>query len=337
MLLKTIERHILDQQQKFPGVSGDFSRLLYDVALAAKLVSKEVNRAGLANLLGSTGTVNVQDEVVQKMDEFANDLFVRILSTGGKVCAIATEENEKVTEIHEDHFVGTYAINMDPLDGSSNIDVNVSVGTIFSVHRKRSQGRGGSEEDCLQVGRKQVCAGYVIYGSSTMLVYTTGMGVHGFTLDPSVGEFILSHPDMTIPNRCTIYSVNEGNAAYWDGGTRAYVDWVKSVDPASGRPYSARYIGSLVSDFHRNLLKGGIFLYPADRKDPKKPSGKLRLLFEAAPMAFIAEQAGGAASTGSERILDIVPTQLHQRVPLIIGSRSEVVRYEQMAADNAAP
>jgi fructose-1,6-bisphosphatase I len=330
MRLKTIEQHILDQQRKFPGVSGDFSGLLYDIALAAKLVSKEVNRAGLGDLLGSLGEVNVQGEIVQKMDKYANELFIRVLSGGGKVCAIATEENETITEIHEPGLVGKYAINMDPLDGSSNIDVNVSVGTIFSLHRKRSAGSGGSEEDCLQVGSKQVGAGYVIYGSSTMLVYTTGMGVHGFTLDPSVGEFILSHPDITMPSRCAMYSVNEGNAAYWDEGTRAYIEWLKAADPASGRPYTARYIGSLVSDFHRNLLKGGIFLYPADRKDPQKPSGKLRLLFEAAPMAFIAEQAGGAAITGSQRVLDIVPGYLHQRVPLIIGPKPEVARYEAM-------
>jgi fructose-1,6-bisphosphatase I len=257
-------------------------------------------------------------------------LFIRILSSGGKVCAIATEENERIVEIRDGGFEGTYAINMDPLDGSSNIDVNVSVGTIFSLHRKRSAGRYGSEEDCLQPGARQVGAGYVIYGSSTMLVYTTGLGVHGFTLDPTVGEFILSHPDITMPSRCAIYSVNEGNAAYWDAGTRAYVESVKSVDRSAGRPYSLRYIGSLVSDFHRNLLKGGIFLYPADHKDPKKPSGKLRLLFEAAPMAFIAEQAGGAATTGTQRIMDIEPTHLHQRVPLIVGPKEEVARYEAL-------
>ncbi len=330
MRLKTIEQHILDQQRKFPGVSGDFSGLLYDIALAAKLVSKEVNRAGLGDLLGTMGEVNVQGEIVQKMDKYANELFIRILTAGGKVCAIATEENEKITEIHEDGFVGKYAINMDPLDGSSNIDVNVSVGTIFSLHRKRSAGPRGSEEDCLQAGSKQACAGYVIYGSSTMLVYTTGLGVHGFTLDPAVGEFILSHPNMMMPSRCRMYSVNEGNTAFWDAGTRAYIASLKAVDPPTGRPYTARYIGSLVSDFHRNLLKGGIFLYPADYKDPQKPSGKLRLLFEAAPMAFIAEQAGGSATTGSERVLDIVPTKLHQRVPLIVGPKNEVSRYEAL-------
>ncbi len=330
MRLTTIDQHILAQQRKFPDVSGEFSGLLYDVALAAKLVSKEVNRAGLGDLLGSMGEVNIQGEIVQRMDKFANELFIRILSSGGKVCAIATEENERIVEIRDDGFEGKYAINMDPLDGSSNIDVNVSVGTIFSLHRKRSLGPQGAEEDCLQPGSRQVGAGYVIYGSSTMLVYTTGLGVHGFTLDPTVGEFILSHPDIKMPSRCTMYSVNEGNAAYWDAGTRAYVESIKTVDRATGRPYSLRYIGSLVSDFHRNLLKGGIFLYPADHKDPKKPSGKLRLLFEAAPMAFIAEQAGGAATTGTQRIMDIEPTHLHQRVPLIVGPKDEVTRYETL-------
>lgn len=330
MRLTTIDQHIIAQQRKFPGVSGEFSGLLYDIALAAKLVSKEVNRAGLGDLLGSMGEMNVQGEIVQKMDKFTNDLFIRILSGGGRVCAIATEENERIVEIHDDGFAGKYAINMDPLDGSSNIDVNVSVGTIFSLHRKRSPGPHGAEEDCLQPGSRQVGAGYVIYGSSTMLVYTTGLGVHGFTLEPTLGEFILSHPDIKMPARCAMYSVNEGNAAYWDVGTRAYVDSLKVVDAASGRPYSSRYIGSLVSDVHRNLLKGGIFLYPADHKNPKQSSGKLRLLFEAAPMAFIAEQAGGAATTGTQRILDIEPTQLHQRVPLIIGPADEVARYESM-------
>jgi fructose-1,6-bisphosphatase I len=330
MRLTTIDQHIIAQQRKFPGVSGEFSGLLYDIALAAKLVSKEVNRAGLGDLLGSMGQMNVQGEIVQKMDKFTNDLFIGILSGGGRVCAIATEENERIIEIRDDEFAGKYAINMDPLDGSSNIDVNVSVGTIFSLHRKRSPGLHGAEEDCLQLGSLQVGAGYVIYGSSTMLVYTTGLGVHGFTLEPTLGEFILSHPDIKMPARCSIYSVNEGNAAFWDAGTRAYVDSLKVVDAASGRPYSSRYIGSLVSDVHRNLLKGGIFLYPADHKDPTKPTGKLRLLFEAAPMAFIAEQAGGAATTGTQRILDIEPTQLHQRVPLIIGPADEVARYEGM-------
>ena len=330
MKIKTIEQHILDQQCKFPGASGEFSGLLYDIALAAKMIAKQVNRAGLANIIGATGEINIQGEVVQKMDKYSNELLINILTNGGKVCAIASEENENIVEIHDHYLVGKYAINMDPLDGSSNIGANVSVGTIFSIHHKISAGRGGSEEDCLQQGSLQACAGYVIYGSSTMLVYTTGTGVHGFTLDPSVGEFILSYENIQIPEPCKIYSVNEGNYNYWNDGTRKYVSYLKETDKATGRPYTARYIGSLVSDFHRNILYGGIFLYPADcKKDLGKPEGKLRLLFEAAPIAFIAEQAGGYASTGTQRILDIEPEHLHQRVPLIVGNKNEVLRYKE--------
>ncbi len=329
MKIKTIEQHILDQQRKFPGASGEFSGLLYDVALAAKMIAKQVNRAGLANILGSTDEINIQGEVVQKMDKYANELLINILTNGGKVCAIASEENENIVEIHDNFLSGKYAINMDPLDGSSNIGANVSVGTIFSIHRKVSKGHRGSEEDCLQKGSQQACAGYVIYGSSTMLVYTTGTGVHGFTLDPSVGEFILSHENIQIPEPCKIYSVNEGNYNYWNEETKKYVTYLKEPDNATNRPYTSRYIGSLVSDFHRNLLYGGIFLYPADyKKNRNKPEGKLRLLFEAAPIAFIAEQAGGYATTGTQRMLDIQPEHLHQRVPLIVGNKSEVLRYE---------
>ena len=335
MKIKTIEQHILDQQRKFPGASGEFSGLLYDIALAAKMISKQVNMAGLVNVLGTTGEINIQGEVVQKMDTYANELLINILTNGGKVCAIASEENENIVEIHDDFLVGKYAINMDPLDGSSNIRANVSIGTIFSIHRKISKGHRGAEEDCLQKGEKQSCAGYIIYGSSTMLVYTTGTGVHGFTLDPSLGEFILSHENIQIPEPCKIYSVNEGNYNYWDNGTKKYINYIKEVDKASGRPYTSRYIGSLVSDFHRNLLYGGIFMYPSDyKKDPSKPEGKLRILFEAAPIAFIAEQAGGYATTGTKRILDIQPEHLHQRVPLIVGNKSEVLRYEDFIRKN---
>ena len=329
MKIKTIEQHILDQQRKFPGASGEFSGLLYDVALGAKMIAKQVNRAGLANILGSTDEINIQGEVVQKMDKYANELLINILTNGGKVCAIASEENENIVETHDNFLSGKYAISMDPLDGSSNIGANVSVGTIFSIHRKVSKGHRGPEEDCLQKGSQQACAGYVIYGSSTMLVYTTGTGVHGFTLDPSVGEFILSHENIQIPEPCKIYSVNEGNYNYWNEGTKKYVNYLKGADKATNRPYTSRYIGSLVSDFHRNLLYGGIFLYPADyKKNQNKPEGKLRLLFEAAPIAFIAEQAGGYATTGTQRMLDIQPEHLHQRVPLIVGNKSEVLRYE---------
>ena len=327
-MIKTIERHILDQQRKFPEASGEFSGLLYDIALAAKIISKEVNRAGLVNILGSTGDINVQGELVQKLDRFANELFINILKEGGKVCAIASEEHEKIIEVQDEYLIGNYAVNMDPLDGSSNIEANISIGTIFSIHRRVSSGDKRLDQICLQKGDKQIGAGYVIYGSSTVLVYSTGQGVFGFTLDPTVGEFILSHDGIRIPSSCKIYSVNEGNYPYWDEGTKKYIDFLKALDPETGRPYTSRYVGSLVADFHRNLLYGGIFLYPADFKDPKKPKGKLRLLFEAAPIAYIAEQAGGAASTGWERILEVDPLELHQRVPLIVGNTSEVQRYE---------
>ena len=255
-------------------------------------------------------------------------MFINILKQGGKVCAIASEEHEKIIEVQDEHLIGHYAINMDPLDGSSNIEANISIGTIFSIHRRVNPGDKRLEEICLQKGDKQVGAGYVIYGSSTVLVYSTGQGVFGFTLDPTVGEFILSHDGIRIPSKCKIYSVNEGNYAYWDEGTKKYIDFLKSVHPETDRPYSSRYVGSLVADFHRNLLYGGIFLYPADLKDSKLPKGKLRLLFEAAPIAYIAEQAGGAASTGRERILEVTPIELHQRIPLIVGNTSEVQRYE---------
>ncbi len=326
---RTVDRHIMEQERKFPGVSGEFSGLLHDIALAGKMITKEVRRAGLIDILGTTEEINIQGEMVQKLDEYANELLINTLTRSGRVCAMASEENAGVIEAPENVPAGKYVVSIDPLDGSSNIDVNVSIGTIFSIHKKISSGTIGETEDFLQEGSKQVGAGYVIYGSSTMLVYTTGSGVHGFTLDPSVGEFLLSHEDMKIPETCKIFSINEGNYNYWDEGTRRYIDYVKEVDEPTKRPYSSRYIGTFVSDFHRNLIYGGIFLYPIDYKDPEKPKGKLRLLFEAAPMAMIVEQAGGYASTGKERILDIVPTKIHQRVPIIIGTKAEVLIYEE--------
>ncbi len=324
----TIEQHIIQQQRKFPESTGDLSDLLYDIALAGKIVSREVNRAGLVDIMGSTGKMNIQDEEVQKLDVFANSVFLKLFEKNGRVCTFGSEEDEKCICMEPDQMSGKYAVNLDPLDGSSNVDVNLPIGTIFSIHRKVSTGKTGTEEDSLQKGSLQVGAGYLVYGSSTMLVYSTGQGVHGFTLDQAVGEFLLSHEDMKCPERCTIYSINESNHHYWDRATQEYISYVKSVDPATHRPYNARYAGALVADFHRNLIKGGIYLYPVDHKDPKRNSGKLRLLFEAAPLAFIAEQAGGYASTGKERILDIQPETLHQRVPLVIGNREEVLRYE---------
>lgn len=322
----TIEHHILEQQRSFPQATGEFTGLLYDIALAAKIVSREVRKAGLVEILGLTGEKNVQGEQVMKLDIFAHDTLVRMNNRTGRLCVMASEESAKIIPIPAEYPAGRYVLIFDPLDGSSNIDMNVSIGTIFSIHRKISEGPRGTLKDCLQPGYKQAAAGYIIYGSSTMMVYTTGQGVHGFTLDPSVGEFLLSHPQIQIPPRGKYYSANEGNYAYWGAGVRHYVDHLKSPDAVNGRLLSSRYIGSLVADFHRNLLAGGIFMYPADTKDPNKPHGKLRLLYEAAPLAFIAEQAGGRASNGTQDIMQIQPDSLHQRVPLFIGSREDVDR-----------
>jgi len=318
----TLERHILEEQRAHAAATGEFTRLFQQLALAGKIVGSRVNQAGLAGVLGVTGEVNVQGERVQKLDVFANQALIHCTEHGGQVCLMASEEVDDPIPIPTGYPRGKYVLMFDPLDGSSNIDVNISIGTIFGVHRRVTR---GSDEpalrDCLQPGYKQVAAGYIIYGSSTMFVYTTGQRVHGFTLDPSVGEFFLSHPNIQIPRRGSMYSVNEGNESKWDPKVRDWVRWLKTPDKASGRPYSSRYIGTLVADFHRTLLKGGIFAYPADEKNP---NGKLRLLYEAAPMAFIARAAGGAASTGTQAILDIVPTELHQRVPLYIGSHDDV-------------
>ncbi len=324
----TIERHILEQQRGFPQATGEFTYLLYDIALAAKIISREVSKAGLVEILGLTGEENVQGEQVMKLDVFANETLIRMNDHTGRLCAMASEEMADIIPIPEHFPCGKYALVFDPLDGSSNIDMNVSIGTIFSIHRKISPGPRGALEDLMQPGHKQVAAGYIIYGSSTMLVYTAGRGVHGFTLDPSVGEFLLSHPNIQIPKQGKYYSINEGNIHYWSEGIRRYVEHLKMPNEATGRPYSGRYIGSLVADFHRNLLAGGIFMYPADRKDPQKPRGKLRLLYEAAPLALIVQEAGGRASDGQQDILAIPPESLHQRVPLFIGSRNDVDEVE---------
>jgi fructose-1,6-bisphosphatase I len=328
----TIQRHIMEQQALHPSATGEFTNLLWDLVLAFKMISREVNRAGLANVLGLTGDVNVQGERVTKLDDYAQKRIYEQMDHGGHLCCMASEESEDVIPI-PDHFPkGKYVLLFDPLDGSSNIDANASVGTIFSVQRKRTPGVDGTREDCLQRGSEQVAAGYVVYGSSTMLVYSAGAGVHGFTLDPSLGEFLLSHEDMRIPKKGKIYSINEGNERSWDAGTRRYIQHLKEKDKASGRPYSLRYIGALVADFHRTLLYGGIFLYPPDVTDPAKPKPKLRLLYEASPIAFIAEQAGGLATAGRERVLDMQPTDLHERVPLIVGSPDDVAEYQRFAA-----
>ncbi|HFQ89166.1 MAG TPA: class 1 fructose-bisphosphatase [Desulfobulbus sp.] len=328
----TVSRQIMDSQLLHPGATGELTGLLNELIVAAKIISAEVNMAGLADILGQSGKVNIQGEDVQKLDEFANQTIKRRMEQCGYICVMASEEEEGIIPVL-DGYEGKYSLAFDPLDGSSNIDVNVSIGTIFSIHRRVSSGKQGCVEDLLQRGSRQVAAGYIIYGSSTVLVYTTGDGVHGFTLDPSVGEFFLSHPDIRIPEQARYYSVNESYTNYWYEPTRKFINYLKEVDPDSGRPYSLRYIGSLVADFHRNLIKGGVFLYTRDRKSTDKPEGKLRLLYEAAPLAMVVEQAGGRAITDDgRRILDIEPRELHQRVPLIIGSKKEVDLAEQYFA-----
>ena len=319
----TLEQFIIESEAAYPLATGEFSQLLRDIALAAKLVNREVNKAGLVDILGLTGETNVQGEKVQKLDIFANDHFIHALMVGGQVCVIGSEENEDVIPVETMQSKNArYVVLMDPLDGSSNIDVNVSVGTIFSVYERISpRGNPGNLEDCMQKGAKQTAAGYVIYGSSTMIVYTTGHGVNGFTLDPSIGEFLLSHPNIKVPEKCNIYSLNEGNYRKFEPGLKEYLRHIKGKYDPTVRPYSSRYIGSLVADFHRNLLRGGVFIYPAFIDDPK---GKLRLMYEANPMALLIEQAGGVATDGANRILDIEPEDLHQRTPLYVGNHYEV-------------
>jgi fructose-1,6-bisphosphatase I len=331
----SIQRHIVEQERQYPQATGSLTGLLMDLTYAAKVISREVNKAGLVDVLGLTGDKNIHGEEVKKLDEYANDKLIQAMDHGGHLCVMASEENDEIIPIPDKYPKGKYVLLFDPLDGSSNIDANVSIGTIFSIHRRKTEDGEGEQKDCLQKGRDQVAAGYIIYGSSTVLVYTTGQSVNGFTLDPSVGEFLLSHENIKTPAKGKIYSANEGNAKFWDEGTKKYISYLKEKDSATGRPYSLRYIGSLVADFHRNLLYGGIFLYPADYKDPKNPKGKLRLLYEASPLAFIVEQAGGMATTGKENIMDIEPTELHQKVPLIIGSKEDVLTYQKFVSDYA--
>jgi fructose-1,6-bisphosphatase I len=320
----TLGEFIVSRQADFPYAKGELTSLLSAIRLAAKVVNREVNRAGLSNdILGATQNENIQGEVQQKLDIYANDQFIAALKARGEVCGLASEENDDYIAFESSLSQhGKYVILIDPLDGSSNIDVNVSIGTIFSVYRRKTEeGTLSTLEDFLQPGVEQVAAGYVIYGSSTMLVYTTGHGVHGFTLEPSIGTFFLSHPDIRIPEKGNIYSVNEGNANDFDAGVKAYLEYCKSPTNDAGKAYSSRYIGSLVADFHRNLLKGGIYMYPGTKKDP---NGKLRLLYECNPLAFIVEQAGGLAYSGKNRIMEIQPEKLHQRTPVFIGSKNMV-------------
>ncbi len=327
----TLGEFIIDRQSDFPYAKGELTRLLSDISLAAKVVNREVNKAGLVDIIGSIGEENIQGEDQQKLDVFANRKFIEAFRNGGEVCGIASEELENFIAFESEHAQkGKYIILTDPLDGSSNIDVNVSIGTIFAIYRRSSFSGKAVLEDFLQHGTEQVAAGYVIYGSSTMLVYTTGNGVNGFTLDPSIGEFCLSHPDMKIPESGKIYSINEGNYVHFPEGVKQYLKYCQKNDKASGRPYTSRYIGSFVADFHRNLIKGGIYIYPGISSSI---NGKLRLLYECNPLAFVVEQAGGKASNGYNRILELKPKNLHQRSPLFIGSTSMVEMTEKMMAE----
>lgn len=332
----TVIEHLLLHQRESPMATGRFTRLLNELILAAKIISREVNKAGLVDVLGFTGETNVQGEEVFKLDEYANRVMIHRLERAGVLCTMASEENADLIEIPSAFPVGEYILIFDPLDGSSNIEGNVSIGTIFSIYRRKSpEGKSVTMADVLQKGSDQVAAGYFVYGSSTMMVYTTGRGAYGFTLDPSVGEFLLSHPEIKIPEIGKIYSVNESYWNHWDASTRQVVSYFKSPDNERGQPYNLRYIGSLVADFHRNLLSGGIFMYPADNRDPKKPRGKLRLMCEAAPLAMIVEAAGGMATDGKMRILDIEPQELHQRVPLFIGSKNDVEKIIEIYRENS--
>ncbi|MGL4859292.1 MAG: class 1 fructose-bisphosphatase [Enterobacteriaceae bacterium] len=334
--MKTLGEFIVEKQLDFPHASGELTSLLSAIKLGAKIINRDINKAGLVDILGSDGLSNIQGEVQMKLDLYANEKLKAALKARGEVAGIASEEEDDIV-IFEGHRAlnGKYVVLMDPLDGSSNIDVNVSVGTIFSIYRRITPiGTPVSLEDFLQPGHRQVAAGYVVYGSSTMLVYTTGCGVHGFTYDPSLGVFCLSHENVRFPAKGNMYSINEGNYIKFPLGVKKYIKYCQEQDESTGRPYTTRYIGSLVADFHRNLLKGGIYIYPSTASHPQ---GKLRLLYECNPMAMLAEQAGGAATDGHQRILDIDPTQLHQRSPFFVGTRSMVEDAERFIRDYPDP
>ena len=332
--LITLEEFIIERQHEFPYASGELSRLLSSIALASKVVNREVNKAGLVDITGAAGEENIQGEEQQKLDVYADDVFRVALEAQGEVCGIASEEQEDFVQFNSEVSSDSkYVVMIDPLDGSSNIDVNVSIGTIFSIYRRISpEDKPVELNDFLQKGDQQVAAGYVVYGSSTMLVYTTGKGVNGFTLDPSIGSYYLSHPKISIPETGKIYSVNQGNFHTFPTGIKSYISWCQETDKSTNRPYSARYIGSLVADFHRNMLKGGIYMYPSTEK---APNGKLRLLYECNPIAFLTEQAGGKATDGNQRIMEIEPKELHQRVPLFVGSKDMVAQAEEMLHEHA--
>ena len=323
-LPSTLTRHIIRSQAAHPGATGEFSLLMAQIGLVGKMIANDLRRAGLVNILGTTGGTNVQGEAVKKLDEIANESFLKVFQYSGLVCALVSEEMEKPVHLPENWPTGKYMLLFDPLDGSSNTDVNMPLGTIFSILRHDGKGLP-TEAEMIRKGTKQEAAGYIMYGSSTMLVFTAGHGVHGFTLDPEIGEYYLSHENIQIPSRGRVYAVNEGNAKKWPECTRKFVEYLKASDKQTGRPYAGRYSGCLVADVHRMLLGGGLYLYPAE---VDKPEGKLRLLYEANPLAMVVEQAGGKASTGSMRILDVEAKSLHQRVPLVIGSRDDVTLAE---------
>jgi fructose-1,6-bisphosphatase I len=323
----TLERHIIEEERKHPEATGELSHLLSDLSIAAKVISLEVNKAGLVDILGLTGDQNIHGEHVKKLDIYAHEMLFRAMDHGGHLCVMASEEEENIIHIPSHHRLGKYVLLFDPLDGSSNIDANVSIGTIFSIYKRISpDDTPGTIEDCLQAGMHQVAAGYVVYGSSTVLTYTAGNGAHSFTLEPSIGEFLLSHEDIKIPSKGKIYSINEGNYKYWHPGLKKYIKYLQEEDATTDRPYSTRYIGSMVADIHRTLLYGGIFMYPADSRSP---NGKLRLMYECNPVAMIIEAAGGRATDGKKRLLEIEPFELHQRIPIFAGSPEDVLLVEQ--------
>jgi len=322
----TLTRYIIEKQAAHPGATGEFSALMTQIGLVGKLIAQDLRRAGLINVLGVTGETNIHGEAVKKLDKLANETFIKVFRFSGLVCALASEEMDKPVHLPENWPHGKYMLLFDPLDGSSNTDVNMPLGTVFSILRYDGKGGLPSEPELIRRGTQQVAAGYIMYGSSTMLVFTAGQGVHGFTLDPGVGEYVLSHESIEIPPRGKVYAANEGNYYKWPAGIRQFVDHLKGHDKATGRPYSSRYSGCMVADVHRILLGGGIYLYPGETD---KPEGKLRLLYEANPLAMVMEKAGGRASTGTMRILEVEPKGLHQRVPLIIGSREEVSLAEE--------
>jgi len=325
--LMTLERHIIEGERKHPEATGAFTGLLSDLSLAAKVVWKEVSKAGLVNILGSTDDENVHGEVRKKLDVYANETIYRSMDHGGHLCVMASEESGGLMKIPDSYPKGKYVMLFDPLDGSANIDANITIGTIFSIFKRKSESGDGTMEDLLQPGDELAAAGYILYGSSTMFVYSTGNGVHGFTLDPSVGEFLLSNENMKIPEKGKEYSVNEGNYNKWDKKVQRVFDYFKEIDSASNRPYSLRYIGTMVADFHRILLYGGFFAYPPDNKNKE---GKLRLTYECIPLSYLAEQAGGKAIDGKMRILEKVPTDIHQRTPIYLGSKKDVEMVEKL-------